>query len=365
MIKWKTLIIVCLLLVFAVVGCAPKTAPPEQKPAEPPKSEEPAGEKALEPLSPAVEVSVGMKQVVSDAGVLIGMAKGYYKELGIEIKPTQFNTGQEMINALAAGQLDVGATVTAAGLFNAMLRGIPIKIVADKGVNLPGLGYYRLVIRKDLVDEIKDYKDLKGRKLAIVGTASLDEIALDRVLSMGGMSTKNSDVQVIRSFPDMLVALSNKSIDGCMLIEPFIAVGIDKGVLDPWKDPSEYDPHAQTALLVYGKSIIEKPEVAKRFMVAYVKSLRDYNDAFMKGIGKDEIIKILAEYSVVKDPVMYEKMFPVGLNPDGYVREKGIQLDLDWYAERGLLQGGSLKLEDVLDNQYVDFAVKVLGKYNR
>ncbi|MBC7240059.1 MAG: ABC transporter substrate-binding protein, partial [Chloroflexi bacterium] len=67
-----------------------------------------------------------MKQVVSDAGVLIGMAKGYYRELGIEIKPVQFNTGQEMINALAAGQLDVGCTVTAAGLFNAMARGIPI-----------------------------------------------------------------------------------------------------------------------------------------------------------------------------------------------------------------------------------------------
>ncbi|MDN5331197.1 MAG: NitT/TauT family transport system substrate-binding protein [Tepidanaerobacteraceae bacterium] len=316
----------------------------------------------IEPLSPPVKVTVGMKQVVSDAGVLIGMAKGYYKELGIEIEPVQFNTGQDMINALGAGQLDVGCTVTASGLFNAMLRGIPIKIVADKGINVPGKGYYRLVIRKDLVDKIKDYDDLRGRKLAIVGTASLDEIALDRVLNKGGMTTKDVDLQVIRSFPDIIAAMSNKSIDGGMLIEPFIAVAVDKDIADPWKDPAEYDPDAQTALLVYGKSMIERPEVAKRFMLAYIKSLRDYNDAFFKDINKDEIISILAEYSSVKDKALYDKMFPVGLNPNGYVRMKGIQMDLDWYRSRGLLTG-ELKAEDVVDNSYVDYALGVLGRY--
>ncbi|ADL08353.1 ABC transporter substrate-binding protein [Thermosediminibacter oceani] len=316
----------------------------------------------VQPLSPAVKVTVGMKQVVSDAGILIGMAKGYYKELGIEIEPVQFNTGQDMINALGAGQLDVGCTVTASGLFNAMLRGIPIKIVADKGINVPGRGYYRLVIRKDLVDEIKDYKDLKGRKLAVVGTASLDEIALDRVLNKAGLTTRDVDLQVIRSFPDIVAAMSNKSIDGGMLIEPFIAAAVEKNIADPWKDPSEYDPDAQTALLVYGKSMIERPEVAKRFMLAYIKSLRDYNDAFFKNINKDEIVSILAEYSVVKDRALYDKMFPVGLNPDGYVKMKGIRMDLDWYSKRGLLKG-ELKAEDVVDNSYVDYALSVLGKY--
>ena len=34
---------------------------------------------------------------------------------------------------------------------------------------------------------------------------------------------------------------------------------------------------------------------------------------------------------MVKDKALYEQMFPVGLNPDGYVRAKGIELDLKWY----------------------------------
>lgn len=316
----------------------------------------------LYPLPQETVVKVGMKQVISDAGILIGMAKGYYKDVGITIEPIQFNSGQEMINQLAAGQLDVGATVTASGLFNAMSRDIPIKIVADKGINVPGQGYYRLVIRKDLVDTVKDYSDLRGKKIAIVGTASLDEIALSRVLQKARLTLKDIDLQVIRAFPDMLVALGNKSIDAAMLIEPFVTLGISKNIADPWKDPADYDPDAQTALLVFGTSMTKNPEVAKRFMTAYIQSLRDYNDAFFKNKNRAEIVDILCKYSVIKDASLYAKMFPTGLNPDGYVRAKGISMDLAWYKENNLLKS-DIKFEDAVDNQYVDFAIKILGKY--
>jgi NitT/TauT family transport system substrate-binding protein len=330
--------------------------------AQTPDKQGPAWAGGLTPLPQEVVVKVGMKQVVSDSGVLLGMAKGYYKDLGITIEPVQFNSGQEMINQLAAGQLDVGCAVTSAGLFNAMSRDIPMKIVADKGINVPGKGYYRLVVRKDLADKLKDFKDLRNLKIAIVGTGSLDEISLARVLKTGNLTTKDIDLQVIRSFPDMLVALANKSIDASMLIEPFVTQGMTKGILDPWKDPEEYDPEAQTALLVYGTSMIKRPDLANRFMVAYVKSLRDYNDAFFKGKDKKEIVDILVKLSVIKDPALYDQMFPVGINPDGHVRMNGVDMDLEWYKENHLLQK-DLSAQDTVDNQYVDFALRQLGKY--
>lgn len=323
---------------------------------------EPTWAPSVVPLSHETVVKVGMKQVISDAGILIGIAKNYYKDLGIKIEPVQFNTGQEMINQLAAGQLDVGATVSSSGLFNAMSRDIPVKIVADKGINIPGRGYYRLVVRKDLVNTITEYKDLRGKKIAIVGTASLDEIALSRILQKARLTSTDVDIQIIRSFPDMLVSLGNKSIDAAMVIEPFVTLGMNKDLADPWKDPVEYDPDAQTALLVFGTNMTKNINVANRFMVAYIKSLRDYNDGFIKNTNKAEIIDILCKYSVIKDASLYEKMFPTGLNPNGYVRQRGINLDLAWYKENNLLKS-DIKLEDAVDNQYVDFAIKALGTY--
>lgn len=341
--------------VFSLTACA---APAQQQESAAP----PAWAPGLSPLKEQITVKVGMKQVSSDAGILVGIAKNYYQDLGIKIEPIQFSSGQEMINQLAAGQLDVGATVSSAGLFNAMSRGIPIKIVADKGINVPGQGYYRLVVRKDLENAIKDYVDLKGKTIAIVGTASLDELALDRVLGKAGLTLKDIDLQVIRSFPDMLVSLGNKSIDAAMVIEPFITQGMKKDLLSPWKDPAEYDPYAQTALLVFGTSLTQKKEVANRFMIAYIKSVRDYNDAFFKGKNKAAMIDILCKYSVIKDPALYEAMYPTGLNPDGYPKLKGIALDLNWYKKNNLLEPG-LKLEDTVDQDYVGFALKILGPY--
>ncbi len=351
-----TKVLALVLITLLLAACSqPQNAPATAK-------VNPSWAPNLTPLSQEATVKVGMKQVVSDAGILIGMAKGYYSDLGIKIEPVQFNSGQEMINQLAAGQLDVGATVTSSGLLNAMSRDIPVKIVADKGINVPGKGYYRLVIRKDLTGSIKDYSDLRDKKIAIVATASLDEIALARVLQKGGLTTKDVDVQVIRSFPDMLVSLGNKSIDAAMVIEPFVTLGITKNILDPWKDPAEYDPDAQTALLVFGTSMTKNTDLANRFMTAYIKSLRDYNDAFFKEKDKSTIIDILCKYSVIKEPELYEKMFPTGLNPDGYIKLKGIELDLAWYKENNLLKS-DVTLQEAVDHRFVDFAIKTLGTY--
>lgn len=348
------LLVVALAVSIAGCGSSTSTKPATQGPGQ--------QEGQLTPLNPAITVRVGMKATPSDSGVLIGMAKGYYKDLGIEIVPTNFRSGQELVNLLSAGQLDVGLTVSDAGFFNALLRGLQMKVVADKGYNLPDRGYYRLAIRKDLEGQIKDYEDLKGRPLGVVGTASMDYVFLLRLLAKGGLTDKDVKVQVIRSFPDMVTALANKAVDGALIIEPFITQGEAKDVLVPWKEPVDYAPNEQVAILVYGEKMIKNPELADRFMVAYLKSIRDYNDAFLKGKGTEDVIKLLTEVSTIKDAELLRKMRPAGINPNGYVSTAGMQYDLDYYKQEGLLKG-DIELEQAVDNQYVDFAIKQLGRY--
>ena len=47
----------------------------------------------------------------------------------------------------------------------------PSKIVADKGNAAPGLGFVALVVRRDLAENgaIKEFDDLRGRTVAVVG----------------------------------------------------------------------------------------------------------------------------------------------------------------------------------------------------
>ena len=68
------------------------------------------------------EVRVGTPLTISDAPIFIAEAKGYCREQGIKTAMTSLQTGAYMVAPLGAGQLDVAAAATSAGLFNSASR---------------------------------------------------------------------------------------------------------------------------------------------------------------------------------------------------------------------------------------------------
>jgi len=108
-----------------------------------------------------------------------------------------------MIAPLGTGELDVGAARCRQAFYNAVGRGIGMKIVADQASIKPGYGYSSLMVRKDHVvsGRYKTFADLKGMKVAIgapgTGTAS----ALNEALKKGGLKYGDVDV-VYLGFPN-------------------------------------------------------------------------------------------------------------------------------------------------------------------
>src|SRR5262245_31550231 len=116
-----------------------------------------------------VTVTVGAASTTSDAPMYIAEKKGYFRDEGIDGTVTNFRSASDMVAPLGAGQLDAGAGSASAGLYNAVTRGIKIKIVADKASSAPGYGATKILVRKDHVDSglYKELKDLKGMKLSM------------------------------------------------------------------------------------------------------------------------------------------------------------------------------------------------------
>src|SRR5919202_570559 len=98
----------------------------------------------------ADKVSVGLTNASTDVGLFVADAKGYFKEEGIELSFTPFDSAAKMIAPLGAGQLDVSGGAASSGLYNAVERGIDIRIVADKARNENG--FQSFLIRKALLD---------------------------------------------------------------------------------------------------------------------------------------------------------------------------------------------------------------------
>ena len=114
-------------------------------------------------------VTVGAASTTSDAPIYIADKKGYFRAEGLEAKVTNFRSAADMVAPLGIGQLDAGAGSASAGLYNAMLQGINIRIVADKASSAPGYGATKILVRKDHVDSgrYKSPLDFKGMKFAM------------------------------------------------------------------------------------------------------------------------------------------------------------------------------------------------------
>ena len=117
----------------------------------------------------AQELTIGTVGAASDVPFFIADAKGYFAEQGLKVTFVRFDSAAKMIPSLGSGEVDAGGGATSAGLYNAVKRGIGIKIVADKARNAIGYGFQAIMVRTDLIDSgrVKSLKDFKGHILIL------------------------------------------------------------------------------------------------------------------------------------------------------------------------------------------------------
>jgi NitT/TauT family transport system substrate-binding protein len=321
--------------------------------------------------TPLVTLTIGVTGNTADAPLFIAQERGYFKEQGFDVNFANFQSAADTIAPLAGGQIDMGGGAIGAGLFNAIARGLDIKIVADKGQHsgTPQNGFTSalvLAVSKQDADAgtYKTYADMKGKTVALTGTGAGAEVMLDKALQTVGLSTKDVNIKPL-SFADMLSALANHSIDLAVEIEPFVAQGEARGILVAWKKSEEIYAGQQGGVLMYGPTVAKLgPDAGDRFMLGYVKGLRDYYNAFgLKPVNQAAVVTILTNFTSVKDPGLYARMGWDYMNPDGYVNAEAVADDLKWYTAHGYVQQPP-DLGKVIDNSYVDHAVQKLGKYS-
>jgi NitT/TauT family transport system substrate-binding protein len=322
---------------------------------------------AAMPAFAQTPVSVGTLGAVSDAPLFIADKKGYFKDEGLAVTMTEFRSGANMVAPMGSGQLDVGAGSASAGLYNAIARGINIKIVADKASSAPGYSSTKLLVRKDLVDSgrFKDLKDLKGMKIAMNAPGVSNTSTLNTILTSVGL--KYSDVETLNlNFPDHVLALGNKSVDAGLTVEPSTTAAIASGAAVEILRDDQADPYHQIAVLQYSEAFAAKKDTADRFMRAYLRGIRYYNKALkdgkLAGETADDVIQILIQYTPVKSADTLRKMTPTGMDVNGTVNQKSLQKDLDFYASQGLIEG-KVDLNKIVDNSFAERAAKALGPY--
>jgi NitT/TauT family transport system substrate-binding protein len=169
-------------------------------------------------------VRVAVVRALTSTPVMIADQKGYFREHGIKVEVSAIDT--TALVPLAQNQVQVMEAGMTAAYFNSLEKNFPITIATDRAAT-PIL--HKLLIRPDLKDQIKTIADLKGRAIAINGTASVVNYELGKLLETVGLTIKDVELKVL-PFPQMGVGLANKAVDAAVAIPPWAFQLVDQNI---------------------------------------------------------------------------------------------------------------------------------------
>ena len=227
------------------------------------------------PAVAAEKVKAAYVAIMNFAPLYVAIERGFMKEQNIEVEMQKVASGTEAMAFLAQGSLDAGGIGIGASTFNAFNKGFDLRIVGSAAVQPSKDGPTIIIVRKDLKEsgQVKSVADLKGRKVALAGgPGTTGAYFTARALKEAGLTVK--DIEIVNlANPDMPLAIEKSSVDAALVGPPYsdqILAG-GKGVLLA-KDMA---PGAMTTVFMYsGKFIKERPDTARRFMIALVQGSR-------------------------------------------------------------------------------------------
>ena len=226
-------------------------------------------------------------------------AVSYIKEIapkcGIKVEESTFAKGLDVMQAMIAGELDVGATASEAAI-SGRAKGIPIYVVAGFAK-----GGARLVARPDA--GIKSVKDLKGKKVGVT-RGSIQELLLAAELGQNGLSSSDApgkDVQLIYlGYPDLNAALIGKNLDAIMQTEPQASQALNKNfgveVIKPYDTPIG---EPVRTLVMTEKFYKERRPLAEKFMRCFVEATKTFIDN--KPMAEKYVTQTVFKGQITKD----------------------------------------------------------------
>jgi NitT/TauT family transport system substrate-binding protein len=257
-------------------------------------------------------------------------AVSYIKEIGpkcgIKVEEHVFPKGPDVMQAILAGELDVGATASEAAI-SGRANGAPIFVVAGFAK-----GGARLVARPD--SGIKSVKDLKGKKVGVT-RGGIHEVLLAAELAQHGVSSSDSagkDVQLIfLAFADLNQALLGKNVDAIMQSEPQSSQAINKGfgveVMKPYDTPIG---EPIRTMVMTEKFYNERRPVAEKFMRCFVEATKAFIDN--KALAEKYVRETIFKNQITKED-FYDA---IGNSPYSFdITAEHIQITTDVMAKYG------------------------------
>ncbi len=310
-------------------------------------------------------VHVGVVERPDLAPFLLALHSGRFADQGLDVEPVVGTSGQDFVASLATGQMEVASGVPNAGLYNALNRGIDIRLVADYAhvSQKAEDSTVSIVVRADLVDSgaVKGPGDLKGRVIAAgPSNGQYPQILLAKALARSNLTLDDVTVRFL-PFPEAIAAMGSKSLDGSFMIEPLTTQADRQNVARKLVPGGAVDPGAELSIVLFSAQFAKDKDAANRYMIGFLQGVRMYYDAFFLKKNRDEAIAILTKWSPLKEAKLWAEAVPQNTDLNGRINVDNLRQQAVFYKAQGTLTTDIPDLGKFVDMSFADAAVKALG----
>jgi NitT/TauT family transport system substrate-binding protein len=304
-------------------------------------------------------IKFGYTPLLSGGPVFVGIERGYFEELNLNLDMIRFNSGALMVAPLASNDLDAGSGGLSPGLYNALMRDVRLKLIADGSSSKAGFGTSIALVRKDLWDAgaVKSPADLRGLRVSFATEGSPIDYMMRNLLVQNGMTMDDMDVIRLTS-ADALVGLQNRAVDVATAAEPFPSQVQNMGVAQKWISDGDVVPGFQIGAIMISERFGTQPAVVRAFMTAYLRSIREYLTAD-SGRADDGMLAAISKWTTVPADAIKAAGAPY-FGPSGQVNLEDLSRQQDFWIREGVMKD-KVDMNQFVDASYADYANQLLG----
>ncbi len=311
---------------------------------------------AMTPLDPPEKVKVAYVPIMKFATMYVAEERGLFDKYGLDVDLERVKSGTEAIAFLTQGTVDVGGIAIVTSLWSGWNKGLDIRVIAPGALEPMENSPTKLLARAG-AEGINSAADLAGKRVAVAGgPGSGGEYLLSKGLQRGNLTIRDVEVMNVAN-PDMPLAFENGSVDAALAGSPYADEILNAGtgkVLE-----SDLTPGLMTVAFVgSGKLVNERPEVAKRFVLALTEAAR-----MMQGddyLAPENLEAYLTFTNSTEEAIRTGR--PVIYDPEMKIPVAGLADMEKTHRENGRTEyTDPLDLSNVADTRFTEMALEALG----
>jgi ABC-type nitrate/sulfonate/bicarbonate transport system substrate-binding protein len=281
------------------------------------------------------------------------LARGYFKQQGLQIEPILIRGGPAAIAALVSGEVDFAAIGGAQAVFRSRARGLDLSII---GCTSSTTNYILLGNK-----QTRAVEDLKGKMIGVTGAGTYSEFAVKAFLRKHNINP-DKDVTLRAIGGTVLRAAAiEKGIIAAAPFSPEDAVRLIKAGYVVISNMSESLGIPQNIIVTRNEVLEKYPDMSKRVLKAYIQGIQ------LAKFNKKEAIKAGYDSGLTGDPEIVSAawdLYAPGLTADLSIVTSGLQQMLDEDIRSGIIDK-NFTLDRVINDRILKVAQQELRAEGR